>query len=96
MGQRAAHPNHRMQVTIETLHTILAKAEITERDPATFDPEVPLRQQGLDSLDMASFVFFVECELDLSIPHTQYKVLTSLREIANAINANREEWSKKT
>ncbi len=95
MGQRAAHPTQRMLVTLETLHTILGKAEITEKDPASFDPDVPLREQGLDSLDMATLVFFVETELDLSIPHQQYKLLTSLSEIAAAINTNRQEWSHK-
>lgn len=84
-----------MQVTIEELRRILADAEVTTKDPAQFDPEVPLREQGLDSLDMATFVFFIETELDLSIPHTEYKRLTTLREIAEALSARREDWTKK-
>lgn len=97
MGQRAAHQNFpRMQVTIEQLRTILAKAEVTSKDPAQFDPETPLRQQGLDSLDMATFVFFIETELDLTIPHTEYKRLTTLREIADALTAQGDQWAKKS
>ena len=73
----------------------MAKAEITTKDPAAFDPEVPLRQQGLDSLDMATFVFFVESELKLSIPHTEYERLASLNQITAALDRHGEEWAEK-
>ncbi len=84
-----------MPVTIEQLREIIAKAEITEKAPAVFDPAIPLRQQGIDSLDMATFVFFIETELDLSIPHKEYKRLTTLDEIATALTENRAEWASK-
>ena len=85
-----------MQVTIDQLRQILAQAEVTSRDPAEFDPDLPLRKQGLDSLDMATFVFFTETELNLTIPHTEYKRLTTLREIADALTAHGEEWARKS
>ncbi len=84
-----------MQITTDQLRAIIAKAEITTRDPAEFDADLPLRQQGLDSLDMATFVFFTETELDLAIPHTEYKRLTSLREIAEALSEHGEQWAGK-
>jgi acyl carrier protein len=84
-----------MQVTIDQLREIIAKAEITSRDPGEFDPALPLRKQGIDSLDMATFVFFIETELDLSIPHKEYARLTSLSEIAAALSENGEAWTSK-
>jgi acyl carrier protein len=84
-----------MQVSIDQLREIIVKAEITTRDPAEFDPALPLRKQGIDSLDMATFVFFVECELDLTIPHKEYPRLTSLEEIAAVLSENWDAWKAK-
>jgi acyl carrier protein len=83
-----------MTVTVEQLREIIKKSEVTTKDPGSFDPETPLRKQGLDSLDMATFVFFIETELDLSIPHTEYKNLVSLNAFAAALSANGDEWAK--
>lgn len=84
-----------MQVSTDQLREIIAKAEITTRDPAEFDSALPLRKQGIDSLDMATIMFFVECELNLSIPHKAYPRLTSLDEIASVLTENGEAWSGK-
>jgi acyl carrier protein len=83
-----------MTVTVEQLREIIKKSEVTTKDPASFDPETPLRKQGLDSLDMATFVFFIETEFDLSIPHTEYKNLGTLSSIAEAMTAQGDEWAK--
>ncbi|MES2568559.1 MAG: acyl carrier protein [Verrucomicrobiota bacterium] len=84
-----------MQVTIDQLREIIVKAEITSRDPNEFDPAVPLRQQGIDSLDMATFVFFTEVEFDISIPHKEYPRLATLNEIAAALSEHGEAWSSR-
>ena len=84
-----------MNVTLDQLREIMTQAEITTRNPAEFDPEVPLRQQGLDSLDMATFVFFLEEALAITIPHTEYKRLGTLQSLADALNESGEAWAKK-
>ena len=56
-----------MNVTIEKLCEIMIQAEITAKNPAELDPNLPLRQQGIDSLDMATFVFFLEEALGKSV-----------------------------
>jgi acyl carrier protein len=83
-----------MTVTVDQLREIIKKSEITTRDPGIFDPETPLRKQGLDSLDMATFVFFIETEFDLSIPHAEYKNLGTLSAIAEGLTAHGDEWAK--
>lgn len=83
-----------MSVTVEQLREILQKSEVTTKDVASFDSGLPLRKQGLDSLDMATFVFFIETEFDLSIPHTEYKNLVSLEAFAEALSAHGDEWAK--
>ena len=84
-----------MNVTIDQLREIMIQAEITMKNPAELDPEVPLRQQGIDSLDMATFVFFLEEALSITIPHTEYKRLGTLKSLADALNENGEAWAKK-
>lgn len=84
-----------MQITIDQLRAIIAKAEITSKDPSKFDPETPLQNQGIDSLDMATFVFFIETEYNISIPHKEYKRLTTLSEMAAALTEHGEAWASK-
>jgi acyl carrier protein len=83
-----------MNISIDQLREIIVKAEITQKDPALFDPDQLLRAQGLDSLDMATFVFFLEEELGISIPHTEYKRLGSLRAMADALNEQGDSWKR--
>jgi acyl carrier protein len=83
-----------MNVTVEQLREIMSKAELG-KDPASFDPAIPLRKQGLDSLDMASFVFFIETELDITIPHTEYARFATLQGMSEALNESGENWRGK-
>ena len=83
-----------MNVTIEQLREILDQAQITQKNVADFDPDLALTKQGVDSLDMATFVFFLEEALGISIPHTEYKKLTSLREMATALAEHGDVWKK--
>jgi acyl carrier protein len=83
-----------MTITIPQLREIMDKADLG-KDSSVFDPAIPLRKQGLDSLDMASFVFFIETELDITIPHTEYARLATLQGIADALAENGDQWLSK-
>ena len=52
-------------------------------DPATLDPHQSMREQGLDSLAVAEFLFEVEDRLGLTLPdeHMQVETLAGLAEL---------------
>jgi acyl carrier protein len=58
-------------------------------DPATLDARVPMREQGLDSLAVAEFLFEVEDRLGLTLPdsHMEVDTLAGLAELIDSIRA---------
>ena len=58
-------------------------------DPAAFDPHQSMREQGLDSLAVAEFLFEVEDRLGLTLPdeHTQLETLAGLAELIDRMRA---------
>jgi acyl carrier protein len=85
-----------MNITIERLREIFDSAEINSDGAAKLDADETLKSQGIDSLDMATFVFFIEEATGISIPHTEYKKLVSLREIARILSENGSAWGGKS
>jgi acyl carrier protein len=58
-------------------------------DPAAFDPHQSMRDQGLDSLAVAEFLFEVEDRLGLTLPdeHMQVETLAGLAELIDRMRA---------
>jgi acyl carrier protein len=58
-------------------------------DPAAFDPRQSMREQGLDSLAVAEFLFEVEDRLGLTLPdeHTELDTLAGLAELIDRVRA---------
>jgi acyl carrier protein len=58
-------------------------------DPAALDPHVPMREQGLDSLAVAEFLFEVEDRLGLTLPdsHMEIDTLAGLAELIDTLRA---------
>jgi len=58
-------------------------------DPATLDPHLPMREQGLDSLAVAEFLFEVEDRLGLTLPdsHMEIDTLAGLAELIDTLRA---------
>jgi acyl carrier protein len=58
-------------------------------DPATLDPNVSMREQGLDSLAVAEFLFEVEDRLGLTLPdeHMQIDTLAGLADLIDRVRA---------
>jgi acyl carrier protein len=56
-------------------------------DPSTLDPHQSMREQGLDSLAVAEFLFEVEDRLGLTLPdeHMQLDTLAGLAELIDRI-----------
>ena len=58
-------------------------------DPATLDVHLSMREQGLDSLAVAEFLFEVEDRLGLSLPDLPDQVdsLSALAELVDRVRA---------
>jgi acyl carrier protein len=58
-------------------------------DPAAFDPHQSMREQGLDSLAVAEFLFEVEDRLGLVLPdeHTGVETLAGLADLIDRMRA---------
>lgn len=58
-------------------------------DPATLDPHKSMREQGLDSLAVAEFLFEVEDRLGLALPdeHQGLDTLAGLAELVDRVRA---------
>jgi acyl carrier protein len=59
-------------------------------DPSTFDPHQSMREQGLDSLAVAEFLFEVEDRLGITLPD-DYQGLETLAALADLIDRMRAE-----
>lgn len=53
----------------------------------TIDEYLPLRDQGLDSLDMVTLFFFLEERFAIKIPESAAMDLISLRDITEYLNS---------
>lgn len=67
----------------------LIKAADIEVDPAALRDDLPLTDQGVDSLDMATVLFHVEQEYTLVIPAEDSARLRTVRHLVEYVNANR-------
>lgn len=58
-------------------------------DPVALDPRRPMREQGLDSLAVAEFLFEVEERLGLMLPDEQQQIetLAGLAELIDRLRA---------
>jgi len=58
-------------------------------EPGALDPHLSMREQGLDSLAVAEFLFEVEDRLGLQLPeeHTKIETLAGLAELIDQLRA---------
>ena len=58
-------------------------------EPSALDPHASMREQGLDSLAVAEFLFEVEDRLNLRLPdeHLQIDTLAGLAELIDRLRA---------
>jgi len=58
-------------------------------EPGTLDPNLSMREQGLDSLAVAEFLFEVEDRLGLALPdeHQQIDTLAGLADLIDRLHA---------
>jgi acyl carrier protein len=58
-------------------------------EPSALDPNLSMREQGLDSLAVAEFLFEVEDRLGLALPgeHRQLETLAGLADLIDRLRA---------
>ncbi|MFN8488414.1 MAG: phosphopantetheine-binding protein [Caldilineaceae bacterium] len=72
--------------TVDDILT-LAKGQQMLKVPAGIQADVPLREQGLDSLDVIMLLHEVEVNFNLTIPPEQTNRLQCLQDIVDFVNA---------
>lgn len=75
-----------MEITVARLREILKDID-WEIQVDSIDETLPLRDQGLDSLDMVTLFFALEERLSIRIPDSETSGLLSLKDIAEHVNS---------
>jgi acyl carrier protein len=73
-------------VDIEEIKTLLKDANLKRVNVEGLKPDVPLLEQGLDSLDLFNVFLTVEKNYNLSIDDEDYGQLTTINNIIAFIN----------
>ncbi len=79
-----------MDVTINTIKDIIKKEDLNV-DVEGMEAEVPLKEYGIDSLDMYSILLKLEVTFEIKIPDEDVDKLDNLKNIMNYIKE--ESWS---
>lgn len=69
-----------MSITDNQLIEILAKAA-NKDSLLTMDPSIPIKNQGVDSLDLLTFFFDVENKFNIKISTIEQQKLTTIKSI---------------
>lgn len=75
-----------MEVTVTQLREMLKEID-WEIAVDKIDESLPLRDQGLDSLDLVTVFFFLEERFSIRIPENDTAGLISLKDIAGYLNS---------
>lgn len=74
-----------MNATIENVKEIIVEADVLG-DVATLKNDVPLREQGIDSLDVVNIYLLLEEKFDVKIPDEDLNQVLSINDIVHYIN----------
>ncbi len=75
-----------MRTTAAQLRELLKEID-WEISVDTIDESLPLRDQGLDSLDMVTLFFFLEEKFAIKIPESDAVGLISLKDVTRYLNS---------
>ncbi len=74
-----------MQATVENIKEIIAKADVLG-DAEDMQSNVPLSEQGIDSLDVVNVYLLIEEEFDIKIPDEDLKQVSTIDDIVVYVN----------
>jgi len=75
-----------MKATIENIKTVIEKADV-RGDVTMMRSDVPISEQGVDSLDMANIFLLLEEEFDVKIPDEDLALVQTIDQIVEYINS---------
>jgi acyl carrier protein len=74
-----------MNIDAETVRALIGKLEIVS-DPGRLVNDVPLNQQGMDSLDFVNLLFRFEEEYNVKLPDSDVDGVRSIDDIVSLMN----------
>ncbi len=74
-----------MQATVENIKEIIAKADVLG-NAEDMQSNVPLSEQGIDSLDVVNVYLLIEEEFDIKIPDEDLKQVSTIDDIVVYVN----------
>lgn len=77
-----------MQATVENIKEIIEEADVLG-DVSNMDADTPLREQGIDSLDIVNVYLLIEEKFDVKIPDEDLGKVATINQIIGYINENR-------
>mgnify|MGYP005810891357 CR=1 FL=1 len=73
-------------VTLEDIKSILSKSKLRRVNIDNLKEDVPLAEQGLDSLDMFNVFLNIEMQYNIKIEDNDFALLKNINDIVNFIN----------
>lgn len=74
-----------MNATVENVKAVIEQADVLG-DANAMRSDVPISDQGVDSLDMANIFLLLEEEFDIKIPDEDLALVQSIDQIVEYIN----------
>jgi acyl carrier protein len=74
-----------MNIDAETVRALIGKLEVVS-DPGRLVNDVPLNQQGMDSLDFVNLLFRFEEEYNVKLPDSDVDGVRSIDDIVSLMN----------
>ncbi|MGE3591189.1 MAG: acyl carrier protein [Arcobacter sp.] len=74
-----------MKATIENVKEVIAEAEVLG-DASEMKNDIPLRDQGIDSLDVVNVYLLLEEKFDIKIPDEDLSQVQTIDSIVEYIN----------
>lgn len=75
-----------MKATVENIKAVIEQADVLG-NANEMRSDVPISDQGVDSLDMANIFLLLEEEFDVKIPDEDLALVQSIDQIVEYINA---------
>ncbi|TKI71031.1 acyl carrier protein [Sulfurimonas crateris] len=74
-----------MKATVENVKEVIAEAEVLG-DASEMKNDIPLRDQGIDSLDVVNVYLLLEEKFDIKIPDEDLSQVRTISDIVEYIN----------
>lgn len=75
-----------MKATVENVKELIAEAEVLG-DASEMKNDIPLRDQGIDSLDVVNIYLLLEEKFDIKIPDEDLSQVQTIDTIVNYVNS---------